>query len=224
MPKGIALADAGKFLPAERIARFRDAGALPLASNLLRYELLRAGLGLYVDCDVFCLRPIEDADYIFGWENGDFMNNAVLKMPADCPALAALGAIKDTPNFVAPWRKKPPRRLEWLRGPARPAPLEDLPVGTTGPKALTYYAKRHGIAHLASPMDRFYPLHWDQVELLFDPGLPVEALATPRTDALHLYNSKLTLRARNEMPKHSPLWQICQSAFTESRTGGLEGR
>ena len=212
-PKEIEIADACKLLPADRIIRYRRSGGLSLFSNLLRYELLRAGLGLYVDCDVFCLRPIEDADYIFGWETGKSINNAVLKMPADCPALAALSAIKDTPNFVAPWGKKRQRRLEWLRGAAPPLPLEELPWGTIGPNALTYYARQHGIAHLASPIDRFYPLHWDQVKLLFDPALPLKALTTPRTDAIHLYNSKLAPFAGNGMPTGSPLWQICQTAL-----------
>jgi len=211
-PKDIEIADAAKLLPAYRTIRYRRSGGLSLYSNLLRYEVLRAGLGLYVDCDVFCLRPIEDADYIFGWETGKSINNAVLKMPADCPALAALSAIKDTPNFVPPWRKKRRRRWEWLRGGAPPLPLEELPWGTTGPNALTYYAKQHGVAHLASPIDRFYPLHWDQVRLLFDPALPLKALTTPRTDAIHLYHSKLAPFAHNGMSTSSPLWQICQTA------------
>ena len=94
-PKGatndIEIADANKLLPATREIRYRDClagGGLSLFSNLLRYELLRAGLGLYVDCDVFCLRPIEDAEYIFGWETKKLINNAVLKIPADCPRAA----------------------------------------------------------------------------------------------------------------------------------------
>jgi hypothetical protein len=214
--KDIEIADANRLLPANREIRYRDClagGGLSLFSNLLRYELLRAGLGLYVDCDVFCLRPIEDADYIFGWETKKLINNAVLKLPADCPVLAALSAIKDTPDFVPPWQQKSRRRLEWLRRRVvRPLPLEDLPWGTTGPKALTYYAKQHGVAHLASPIDRFYPLHWDQAQLLLDPALPLNALTTPRTDAIHLYASSMA-RCSNAIPPNSPLWQISQLAI-----------
>jgi hypothetical protein len=166
---------------------------------------------------VFCLRPIADADYFFGWETGKSINNAILKMPVDCPALAALIAIKDSPHFLPPWRKKRPQRWQWLRRGAALLPLEQLPWGTTGPDALTYYAKQHGLTHLASPIDRFYPVHWDQVSLLFDPGLPLEALTTPRTDAIHLYNSKFAPFAANGMPPHSPLWQICEKTLGEYR-------
>ena len=115
------------------------------------------GLGLYVDCDVYCLRPIEDADYILGWQGRNSLANAVLKLPPDCPVLAALRAIKDTPNFVPPSFGRRKRRLEWLRGPAPAIPLEDLPWATAS-KALAYYAHLHGIDHLASQSIASIPL------------------------------------------------------------------
>ena len=63
VPSGVELADASRLLPLSRL--FRTKGSLAPFADLLLYELLGAGLGLYVDCDVFCLRAIEDADYIF---------------------------------------------------------------------------------------------------------------------------------------------------------------
>lgn len=195
-PTDVEIADASKLLPASRLLRHRETGSFALFSDLLRYEILGAGLGLYVDCDAFCLRPIVDADYIFGWATGTIIASGVLKLPADCAVLAALRAIKDTPNFVPPWSKPRRRRMEWLRGAAPALPLEELPWGVIGPKALTYYAQQHDIAHLASPIDRFYPLHWQQVPLLFDPALSLTALTTPRSDSLHLYHSRLYAQRR----------------------------
>ena len=214
-PTGIEIADANKLLPQSRVIRHRKSGSLSLFSNLLRYELLGAGLGLYVDCDVYCLRPIEDADYILGWQGRNSLANGVLKLPPDCPVLAALRAIKDTPNFVPPWLERRKRRLEWLRGPAPALPLEDLPWGTTGPKALAYYAHLHGIDHLASPIDRFYPVNGHQAELLFDPALTVQELITHRTDAIHLYGThqRDDSLMHKGIPKGSPLWEMTEAAL-----------
>lgn len=217
-PAGVEIVDANILIPQSRIIRHRKTGSPSLFSDLLRYEIIGAGLGLYADCDVFCLRPIEDADHIFGREGAVFgwerpiLNTAVLKLPADCPTLTALRAIKDTPDFVPPWAKKRKTRrgrLQWLRGPAPPVALEDLPWGTAGPRALTYYAEQCGIEHLASPVDRFYPVHWTQLELLLDPDLTLEELITHRTDALHLYSSIVSrMPADSSMPRGCPLWHL----------------
>ena len=98
-PADVETSDAAGLLPEDRIIRYRGNGSYALFSNLLRYEVLKAGLGLYVDCDMFCLRPIQDADYIFGYE-GIFrgsISNAVLKLPSDSPTLAALARSRTRP-------------------------------------------------------------------------------------------------------------------------------
>jgi hypothetical protein len=177
---------------------------------LLRYEIVGAGLGLYVDSDVFCLRPIEDADYILGWETTSIIGSSVLKLPPDCPTLAALRAIKDAPSFAPPWQKRRKRRFKWLERPTRARPLERLPWGSVGPLALTYYAKQHGIDHLACPVDRFSPVHWKHVRLLCDPAVSLQELTTYRTDAVHLFTSS-RYHAGSTMLKGSPIWEIANS-------------
>jgi hypothetical protein len=210
-PKDVELADANTLLPASRLIRHKQTGSLSLFSDLLRYELLKTGAGLYVDCDVFCVRPIEDSDYIFGWQTRGELNTAVLKLPPNCPALASLTAIKDTANFVPPWL--PPRR-KWWRRPMQKwfrsevaRSLEELPWGTLGPTGFTYYAKQHELDRYGSPIDRFYPVNWEQVPLLLDPGLLLSDLLTPRTDAVHLFAFSLGQLERG-IPKGSPLSQI----------------
>jgi hypothetical protein len=64
VPDGVELADASRLLPIKRIFYKNKNKSVAGFADLLRYELLGLGLGLYVDCDVFYLRPIEDADYI----------------------------------------------------------------------------------------------------------------------------------------------------------------
>jgi hypothetical protein len=157
-------------------------GSLALFADLLRYELLGQGYGLYVDCDVFCIRPIEDKAYILGWEYSYSLNNAVLKLPIESPTLADLRRLKDTQHFVPPWLRK--KRRKWWRVGTKS--LNRLPLKTTGPDALTYYAMQNREERYASPIDRFYPLHDAHCVLLYDPGIKLEHILTPRTDAIHL--------------------------------------
>ena len=79
-PEKVEFADANLLIPEDQIIRHRETGSFSLFSNLLRYELLRKELGLYVDCDIFCLKPIIDAKYIIGFEDNNSLNGAVLKI------------------------------------------------------------------------------------------------------------------------------------------------
>src|SRR5581483_8325273 len=146
LPGGVELADAASLLPKTSMVRYKN-GSVAVFSNFLRYEILKRGLGLYADCDVFCLEPIEDSDYIFGWESSLSINNAILKLPADCLVLTQLRALKQK-SCALPWLKS---KRKWRRKIVRS--IEELPRGTTGPAALTYYAKHFGIERFARPVD-----------------------------------------------------------------------
>ena len=214
VPEGIEIADAAKLLPESSLIRHKATGSLAIFSDLLRYEILRADLGLYVDCDMFCVHPIEDEEHIFAWSSPKAINNAVLKLPADCPALLDLCKIKEG-DFIPPWfaaRQKLRLRLRQLIGyPA--IPLEDLPWGSTGPKALTWYAHHHGIDRHAKHKEVFYPIDNHQVALLFDPARTIEDLITPQTKAIHLFNEYFKRRSLDviPVPPSSPLGRIFES-------------
>jgi len=115
-----------------------------------------ADLGVYVDCDIFYLKPIEDVERIFGREDCYAINNAVLKLPVDCPVLEDLRKIKEAPL----------------------SKLRSLPHGAAGPDALTNHILEHGLDESAQPIDVFYPVHWTQVKLFSDPGLRLLDLIT----------------------------------------------
>src|SRR5690606_5936104 len=94
VPEGVETSDANALYPADRLLQY-PGGSYAISANLIRYRILAWGLGLYVDADVYCWRPIEDADYIIGLEENYDVNCAVMKLPVDCPALAELNAIRD---------------------------------------------------------------------------------------------------------------------------------
>ena len=79
MPFGVELADAGAIIPSSRIFKHKQTGSYALFANLFRYELQRRDLGIWVDCDFYCVRPFSFAqEYVFGWQNKNEINNAVL--------------------------------------------------------------------------------------------------------------------------------------------------
>ena len=140
------------------------------------------------------LRPLPDEDYIFGWESGHSINNAVLRLPPDSPILTDMLALALSRPIVPPWFK---RRLrvrqwgKWLFG--RDTCLNAMPWGTIGPYALTHYAHKHGLAHKAKPIEVFYPVRFnDAVVSLLDPVADLKAI-TSNTIGVHLWHSKLAL-------------------------------
>jgi hypothetical protein len=214
VPSGVMLADARALIPQDRIVRYEEGGSPSLFANLFRYQVLRAGLGLYVDCDVYCVRPIEDAGYIFGWQDRRIICGAVLKLPPDCPILARLCNLRD--GFIPPWLgRRAQLKLRIRRFMRQPVPLARMEWGTTGPKALTWYAKRCGLASQAAPNDVFYPVAMSHIRLLLDPDLRLDDLITCRTRTVHLWHALFTKRPMSNIladpPPSSPLGRIIAS-------------
>jgi hypothetical protein len=183
-----------------------------LFSDFLRYEILQQQLGAYVDCDFFCLQPLEDSDFIFGWESTNYIASGALKLPTNSAVLSELTRIKDMRAFIPPWAS--PRRKLYYRWRARlgmPVAIQDMPWGYVGPYALTWYLKQHGLEKYAAPIDVFYPVHFNQTALLLDPDLRIEDITTPRTRLLHLSNEKLKGADLSQIASSSPLGTILVS-------------
>jgi hypothetical protein len=206
VPAGIELFDAAKLMSRDRIVPYRGTESFSFAANLYRYRILQAGLGYYVDCDIFCLKPLPEADYVFGWEDLHLVNNAVLKAPADSELVRRLVEMAEDRSMIPPWfERREQRRLKWRRRLGRPVHPSAMRWGTTGPGLLSYLVKELGLQQHALPIDTFYPLHYNQIALLTDPGLSLHDLVTPRTVGLHLYNANLKDPV---IPPGSPLAEV----------------
>ncbi|MCB4767590.1 hypothetical protein LGR54_03140 [Ancylobacter sp. Lp-2] len=209
LPAGIAFADAAKLVPPERIIRHRETGSYALFANVFRYRLLQRVDCLYVDCDVYCLKPVERADYLFAWEDDVHINGAVLRLPKDSPLLRRLNDVAADPTPIPPWL---PEELQAeLRENARqgrPTSVQDMPWGVLGPRAITWLAKDCSVDGKALPPESFYPMHYNHVHRLLDPELTVEDLVTPNSQCLHLYHELLHRLDLSAVPPSSPLGRI----------------
>lgn len=205
LPASVRLSDAGMVIPRENIIRHRESGSYALFSDIFRYELLRREPVVYVDCDVYCVRPVEAADYVMGYESDAIINGAVLSLPTDCPMLKDLLHATTDRSFIPPWISRSKAARLRLRKLAGRRGIENLPWGSLGPRALTYLAEKHGVAGRAEPPDVFYPVEMNRTSLLFDRELSLEDLVTPRTKCIHLYNEVLRRKGAYEIPPGSPL-------------------
>src|SRR5690349_24548441 len=90
VPAEIELRDAVEILAESEVFTGRN-GSFAAFSDWFRYELLKRGLGTWVDTDMYLLHPLEmRTPYLFGEESPGLTNNPVLRLPAHSPMLPAL--------------------------------------------------------------------------------------------------------------------------------------
>ncbi|MCO8146274.1 class I SAM-dependent methyltransferase [Rhodovulum tesquicola] len=160
VPEGVRTANAAEILPAGRVLRHARTGSPALHADLFRLNLLKRTDQIWVDADMYCLRPfVFDGAHVFGWEKPGRVCNAVLGLPPDSPALNGLLDFLADDHAIAPWL--PPDRQARLRaaaGAGQPVPVAEQEWGLTGPAALTHFLRESGeIAH-ARPETVFYPV------------------------------------------------------------------
>ncbi len=203
LPDGIKVFDASKLMKKDEFNKHKSSGPLALAADIYRYRLLKAGFGLYVDCDIFCVKPIPEKEYIFGWESDELINGAILSMPANSDLLNSLTVAAENPYFVPEWLSKKKQRILRLRKLVHMGKhVGKMQWGTIGPILLTHSVKKLNMSHLAEPIDVFYPLHFRHLPLFERVGLKIENLITPNTVALHLTNTVMKLKVTPNTPLH----------------------
>jgi hypothetical protein len=192
VPEGVEVADAAIILPSSRIIRHKETGSYSLFSNLFRYELLRQKRGLWIDCDVYCVQPIPEAgDHIFGWQSLVTINGAILKLPADSPALAELIGIFDRPSFIPPWLlPEEHERLLARQSAGEAFDLGDLPWGIAGPRAITHVFSQMGLSRLARQRRVFYPISYEDGPVLLRRS-DLNRFVSAMTLTVHLWNEAL---------------------------------
>ncbi len=193
VPFGIEIADAREVLPRNEFIFHRASGSPALGTNRLRYRIMKRGLGLWLDTDVILIKSIGQGDeYIFGWEDDAFINNAVLYLPMNARITEEICNFADQ-NYPIPPFYDPATRTELERREklGLPVGVQDLPWGVYGPKALTYFAQKNNLHCFAKPKEVFYPVHWSEIHALLASEYNGWGLITTSTIAVHLWNDAL---------------------------------
>lgn len=208
-PKGVRLFDASKLMDEKDIFAHKNTGSLSIASDVYRYRIQRESMGLYVDCDVYCLNELTDSEYILSYENNTSVSNAIIKIPHDSELLKSVLNASEDRYFIPPWfstRKRTKLALRKMIG--FPVHVANQHWGIIGPSLFTYHVERLGLQDKVLPIDKYSPLFGGHTNLLFEKGLTLNNLITPRTVALHLFNSGLKGK---EVVPGTPLYEIINS-------------
>ncbi|AQR72318.1 hypothetical protein BXU08_00330 [Sphingomonas sp. LM7] len=217
VPEGVALRDAAAVVPAARLIRHQS-GSVALFSDLFRFEVQRQGLGTWIDCDMYFVGTLDaDSPYLFGREDGYFINTGVLRLPAGSPLLADLIGIFDQ-REIPFWLPARHRALAWLRRTltGRTA-VERMPWGAAGPKALTALAAKHDVAQLARPPEAFCPVNYRDARWILDPSIALEDMVGRDTVAVHLWNDRIAAFKDSPAPERSFLAQLQAEGRQEER-------
>ncbi len=207
VPTGVDLRDAREVLPEEAIIHHRT-GSVSLFSNWFRYRLQQLGHGVWLDSDIYLLKPVECGEYLLTCWEPNRVNSAPLRLPPDSPMLPPLLEIFEQ-HKVPPWiplfaRLAAHVRL-WRTG--RTA-LSQMPWGVAGPRAVTALAMREGLLHLASPPETFHPYNWTEADWVRDPARALEDRATERTLGVHLWNERIKSFKESPAPRGSFLARL----------------
>ncbi len=196
VPAGVSLLDARTVLPESDVFLYGvgpGRGSVAAFSNLFRYRLLWEYGGWWVDTDVLCLKPvIPENDVAFGWESEAALGTAVLKLPRHHRLAERL---YDRSNEILRTRKD---KLEW---------------GEIGPRLFKQVVLEAGLLGQALPKSIFYPIHWDEYELLERPtDLACVEARVKESTFVHLWNE---MRRRSSLdpfalpPQGSYLSKMC---------------
>jgi hypothetical protein len=210
VPAGVTLRDARQVMPESKIIWNRRKNSPGLGSDIFRLTLQKQRFGCYTDCDLLFLKPIVDADYIFGLDGPNYVNNAVLKLPADCPIIDANLNLIEAKPIVPPWwplRRRVRQRLKALIGLDMKS--DNFPWSTLGPTALSYFAKQYGLIDLALPTDVFYPNPFRLASAAFEPSSACRERITDRTVAVHLWNNRIGAFKEAPPPPGSLIHEYC---------------
>lgn len=198
VPTGVEIRDAAEIMPRKQFSRYAN-GSYALGSDLFRYALFARFPCVWVDTDMLLLHPItQQENYIFGWEDAKYINTAVLSIPPGSPMLhEILELISESPFFAPWWDEKQIAHQEEAVRRGAPIGLADLPWATTGPKLVTYLASKHDVASSALPPEIFYPVHWRDYRLPFEPGDQVTTKLGGLNIGVHLWNHMLGSLKKN---------------------------
>lgn len=227
VPGGVELADASEILPETAIIR-DQAGSVALFANWFRYELQRLEKGVWLDVDIYLLKPLPEREYLLAWEpplpapagrvralvrslrkvRTSWINNGVLRLPPDSPMLPPLLELfrqKKVPAWLPLQHKLAAYSRLILTGRTG---LSKMPWGTAGPKAVTALAEKYGLADLALPPVVFQPFHWSDARWIADPQRSLQEKVTADTVGVHLWNECIKTFKEHAAPAGSFLRQL----------------
>lgn len=195
MPENAVLGDAREIWDTNDIAIYKQANSPALHADIFRVKMVLQTGRVWVDTDVIALRPFtRDLEWFIGHERQDRLElgNAVMGMPSDSKTLETLHEFLTGTNPIPPWWNEG-KRQRFLQDAANgnPSDMGDMPWGTAGPQALTFFASQSGEIEKAQEQNIFFPVTFQDRKALVE-GKYTEVLNqrmnASQSLSVHLYS------------------------------------
>lgn len=223
LPPAVTARDAAEVLPAQRIAVYAREQSPSLHSNFFRFALMRNTDHTWVDLDMIALQPFEfDGDRIYGYEKPDQVNCAVLRLPRSSPTLAELSKLTPETRGIAPHITGLRRVKYRFKTMGRGVPIDRWPWGSTGPRALTAFLRRHDELKHALPMQVLYPILTQDCRRFVTPNNLSDESFGPQTRAVHVTASNINkMLAKGEFGGRIPEDSFLGHHVARARAAGF---
>jgi len=190
VPSGVTMREAGEILPRDLIFRHRRTKSIAPFADWFRYLLLFQRGGIWADTDVVCLKPFDYAQpRVFGWQDEELINNAVIGLPAGDPLASWMAGACEHPNRWLPYDDWAIRFRKLQRRFFRGNRRGDIRWGESGPIGLTRAIAHFGYTAEALPVWHFYPVPHENYRALFETAGPNGPLPLEDSRAVHLWNN-----------------------------------
>jgi hypothetical protein len=211
VPAGVQVMDAADILPQSALFLHRRRQSVAHFADWFRYRLLFARGGLWSDTDMVCLRPFDySSPVVFAWQDHLHLNNAVLGLPAGDALAEWLANCCEHPNRILPYDDIG-MRLKKLKRRFRGQGRESVRWGDTGPYGLTRAARHLGYTEHALPQWHFYPVRFEEHQVLFESPRAGVEMSFNGSRAVHLWNQLIeagrVVDKRARFPEDSPFEQ-----------------
>jgi hypothetical protein len=188
-PSGIEVADAGAIVDRAEIFVNRR-GSVASFADLFRWELLYQRGGVWVDCDVFCLRPLDlQDDPLFGLQDAHSVAIGVLGLQRQSTIAKDMITAARSPHRWQPYDSTSTRMQKLVRRFLQGDRMSNVGWGEGGGIAtFARYVKYRGLQHLARPPHDLYPLPMHEWRRVLDGSLKPLSRELEGSYTIHLWN------------------------------------
>lgn len=190
VPAGVTMRDASEILSRNLIFKHRRTQSIAPFADWFRYLLLFQRGGIWADTDVVCLEPFDYVQpRVFGWQDDELINNAVIGLPAGDPLASWMASACEHPNRWLPYDDVAIRLRKLKRRFFRGNDRGDIRWGESGPIGLTRAIAHFGYTAEALPSWHFYPVPHESFRTLFEKPGPNGPAPLEKSRAVHLWNN-----------------------------------
>jgi hypothetical protein len=190
VPDGVEVRDGAEIMPDPEVYTHERSGSVALFSDIFRFHLMvRAPGTVWIDTDVYCVRPLDMGPYIFGFETDENrLNGAILALPSDSPGLKLLLDLTADPYQIPRFYTGRYRaQLEAAKAAGTPVHAGEMPWGVWGPVGVTWAMHETGEVDHALARPVLYPVHFAERAIFFKRPLLVRRQITSQTHTVHIW-------------------------------------